>query len=92
MLGKKHQTLLKREPDKLGWREKASETQRRWQVSGGHTCVGSANWTQWVIVKKEEKVKMGGGMGEIQGELERGDRSGYDQNTLYAYVKISTIN
>lgn len=31
-------------------------------------------------------------MGEIQGELERGDRGGYEQNTLYAYVKISTIN
>lgn len=59
--GKKHQTLLKRESDKLGWREKTSETQRRWQVSRGHTCVGSANWTQWVIVKKEEKVKLAWG-------------------------------
>lgn len=28
-------------------------------------------------------------MGEIQGELEWGNRGGYNQNTLHAYVRIS---
>lgn len=48
--------------------------------------MGSINWTPWVI-KKEKNVKLGGGQGEIQGELERGNRGRYDQNTFYAYAK-----